>query len=184
MKVKSLIKLKWVEHLKHKNMSKARMATNALKWLFSKPGATKDAPRQMMNALDIAGRLGPDAVFAGMAAAQTPGDLGDKLIVGGTDFLMSGIPGLAAGRATNSGLVDQMASIGGAYASMPVSDMILRGKDKIAGGQGLSPYERLGAEQQVQMRDDITQQVMQAYGLIPGTRDQYFSDPSTGMMVG
>ncbi len=165
-------------------MSKVRMAGNALKWLFSKPGATKDAPRQMMNALDLAGRLGPDALFAGMAAAQTPGDIGDKLIVGGTDFLMSGIPGLAAGRATNSALVDQMASIGGAYASMPVSDMILRGKDKISGGQGLSPYEKLGADQQDRMREEITQQVMQAYGLIPGTRDQYFSDPTTGMMKG
>jgi len=178
------MKLKWVEHHKRKDMAKARMATNALKWLFSKPGATKDAPRQMMNAMDLASRLGPDAVFAGMAAAQTPGDIGDKLIVGGTDFLMSGIPGLAAGRATNSGLVDQVASIGGAYASMPVSDMILRGKDKIGGGQGLSPYERLGADQQEQMRNEITQQVMQAYGVLPGTRDQYFSDPSTGMMAG
>ena len=184
MKVKSLIKLKWVEDLQFRDMSKARMATNALKWLFSKPGATKDAPRQMMNALDIAGRLGPDAFFSTMAAAQTPGDIGDKLLVGGTDFLMSGMTGLAAGRATNSAMVDQMASIGGAFGAMPVADAALRGKDKIFGGEGLTPYEKLGVAQQEQMREDITKQVMQAYGLLPGTRDQYFSDPTTGMMAG
>ena len=164
-------------------MSKARMAGNALKWLFSKPGATKGAPRQMMNAVDIAARLGPDAVFSTMAAAQTPGDLGDKLLVGATDFVGSGLTGLAAGRATNSALVDQVASIAGAYGSMPVADVAMRGKDKLMGGQGLTPYERLSVEQQEQMRQQITQQVMQAYGLVPGTRDRYFSDPTTGMGV-
>ena len=164
-------------------MSKARMATNALKWLFSKPGATKDAPRQMMNALDIAARLGPDAVFSTMAAASTPGDLSDKLIVGATDFVGSGLTGLAAGRATNSGLVDQIASIGGAYGSMPVADQFMRGKDKLTGGSGQTPYERLSEDQQELLRQQITQQVMSTYGLVPSTRDRYFSDPTTGMGV-
>ena len=159
------------------------MATNALKWLFSKPGLTKDAPRQTMNAWDIAQRLGPDAVFSTMAAASTPGDLGDKLLVGATDFVGSGLTGLAAGRATNSALVDQIASVGGAYGSMPVADTAMRLKDKVTGGEGLTPYERLSVEQQEQMRQQITQQVMQAYGLVPGTRDRYFSDPTTGMGV-
>ena len=159
------------------------MATNALKWLFSKPGATKDAPRQMMNALDIAGRLGPDAAFATLHAVQMPGDLGDKLIAGATDFTLSGMTGLAAGRATNSGIVDQMASIGGAYAGMPAADALMRGKDKITGGEGLTPYEKMSIEQQELMRKQITQQVMGAYGLLPSTRDQYFADPSTGMGV-
>ena len=165
-------------------MAKARMATNALKWLFSKPGATKDAPRQMMNALDIAGRLGPDAVFSAMAAASTPGDLSDKLIVGATDFVGSGLTGLAAGRATNSGIVDQIASVGGAYGSMPVADQFMRGKDKLMGGAGQTPYERLSEDQQELLRQQITQQVMSTYGLVPSTRDRYFSDPSTGMGVG
>lgn len=164
-------------------MGKARMATNALKWLFSKPGATQGAPRQMMNALDIAGRLGPDAAFATLHAAQMPGDLGDKLIAGATDFGMSGLTGLAAGRATGSGIVDQIASIGGAYAGMPAADMLMRGKDKITGGAGMTPYEKLSLEQQEQLRKEITGQVMSTYGLLPSTRNQYFSDPSTGMGV-
>jgi len=164
-------------------MSKARMAGNALKWLFSKPGKNVGDARQTMNALDIAARLGPDAVFSTMAAASTPGDLSDKLIVGATDFVGSGLTGLAAGRATNSALVDQIGSIAGAYGSMPVADLAMRGKDKITGGGGMTPYERLSIEQQELMRDQITQQVMQAYGLVPGTRDRYFSDPTTGMGV-
>jgi len=177
------MKLKWVEHHKRKDMSKARMAGNALKWLFSKAGKNPGDPRQTMNAIDIAARLGPDALFSTMAAASTPGDLGDKLLVGATDFVGSGLTGLAAGRATNSAAVDQIASIAGAYGSMPVADMAMRGKDKVMGGSGQTPYERLSEDQQEMMRQQITQQVMQAYGLVPGTRDRYFSDPSTGMGV-
>ncbi len=164
-------------------MSKARMAGNALKWLFSKPGLNQGDPRQAMNALDIAGRLGPDAVFATMAAAQTPGDLGDKILVGTTDFVGGGLTGLAAGRATNSAVVDQIASVAGAYGAMPVANTVMRGKDRLMGGEGLTPYERMSVEQQEQMRQQITRQVMQVYGLVPGTRDQYFSDPTTGMGV-
>lgn len=159
------------------------MAGNALKWLFSKPGLNQGDPRQAMNAIDIVARLGPDAVFSTMAAASTPGDLSDKLIVGATDFVGSGLTGLAAGRATNSAIVDQIASVGGAYGSMPIADQIMRGKDKITGGSGMTPYERLSSDQQELMREQITQQVMQAYGLVPGTRDRYFSDPTTGMGV-
>ena len=66
---------------------------------------------------------------------------------------------------------------------MPVADQLMRGKDKLMGGEGLTPYERLSVEQQEQMRQQITKQVMQAYGLMPGTRDRYFSDPTTGMGV-
>ena len=96
---------------------------------------------------------------------------------------MSGLTGLAAGRATNSGIVDQMASIGGAYAGMPTADVLMRGKDKLTGGAGMTPYEKMSVEQQEQLRKQITAQVMGTYGLIPSTRDQYFSDPSTGMGV-
>ena len=165
-------------------LSKAgRMSGQALKWLFSKPGAVQGAPRQMMNALDIAGRLGPDAAFATLHAAQMPGDIGDKLIAGATDFTMSGLTGLAAGRATNSGIVDQLASIGGAYAGMPVADAVMRGKDKLTGGKGMTPYEKLSLEQQEALRQQITEQVMSSYGLLPSVRSQYITDPSTGMGV-
>ena len=163
-------------------VSKARMATSALKWLFSNPGVKGQAPK-LMNAGQIAMRLGPDAVFSTIAAAQTPGDLGDKLIVGGTDFLGSALTGLAAGRATGSGAVDTIASIGGAYGAMPVADTIMRGKDSLMGGSGQTPYERLSTQQQEQLKEQITQNVLATYGLLPGTRDRYLQDPSTGMGV-
>ena len=51
------------------------------------------------------------------------------------------------------------------------------------GGKGQTPYERLSEEQQMMLAQQIEKQVLQAYGLLPGTRDQYFQDPTTGMGV-
>ena len=137
---------------------------------------------------DLAIRLGMDLVPAAMSAAATPGDLADKLIVGATDFGLSGVGGLAVGRlgGKNQALgtvTDMLGSYGGAYASMPVADSIMRGKDLVTGGQGLTPYERLGAQQQEALKEEITKNVLAAYGLLPGTRDRYLQDPSTGMGV-
>ena len=164
-------------------MSRTRLAGKALKWLLSKPGATAADPWVAMNKWDIAKRLGPDAGFALLNAAQTPGDIGDKIISGGTDFALSGFSGLAAGRATGSGTVDQLASIAGAYSAMPVADTVMRGKDRMLGGMGLTPYDRLSLEQQELMKQQITQQVMSTYGMLPGNRTGYYPDPSSGMGV-
>ena len=159
------------------------MAKNALRWLFSKPGATPADPRQLMNVGDIALRLGPDTGVAFANAMMTEGDLADKLIAGGTDFALSSLPGLAAGRITNSAAVDQLASLAGSYSALPIGNMAMRGKDRLMGGEGLTPYERLSIEQQEALRQQTIEQVMTAYGLLPGTRSQYYSDPSTGMGV-
>ena len=137
---------------------------------------------------DLAIRLGMDLIPATIAGASTPGDLGDKLTVGTTDFLLSGTAGLAAGRLagrnqTLGTLADMAGSYGGAYASMPVADTIMRGKDKVLGGKGQTPYERLSEEQQEMLKQEITQNVLAAYGLLPGTRDRYVSDPYTGQGV-
>ncbi len=58
-------------------MAKARMAMDAIRALG---GGTKNLLFGNMKAKDIAGRLSFDALFGGMAALQTPGDIGDKLI--------------------------------------------------------------------------------------------------------
>ena len=137
---------------------------------------------------DLAIRLGMDLIPATIAGAATPGDLGDKLITGGSDFLLSGVAGLGAGRLAGKNqalgtVMDMAGSYGGAYASMPVADTIMRGKDAVMGGSGLTPYERLGEAQQLALKEEITQNVLAAYGLMPGTRDRYLQDPSTGMGV-
>ena len=137
---------------------------------------------------DLAIRLGMDLIPATIAGVSTPGDLGDKLTVGATDFLLSGGAGLAAGRLGGKNqavgtMLDLAGSYAGAYSAMPVADAIMRGKDKVMGGKGQTPYERLSDEQQEILREQITNQVMSAYGLLPGTRDRLFTDPSTGMGV-
>ena len=137
-----------------------------------------------MGPLEMAFRLGPDAGFALLNAIQTPGDLGDKLAVGGTQFLMETGLGLSAGKLAKnqqlSGLLDMGGSIVGGYGSMPVSDMLLRGKDKLTGGQGLTPYEKLSLAQQQELAQQIEQQVLQAYGISSLGR---YVDPTTGMGV-
>ena len=137
---------------------------------------------------DLAIRLGMDLIPATINGAVTPGDFVDKLAVGATDFALSGTLGLGAGRLGGknqlaSTMLDIAGSYGGAYSAMPVADALMRGKDKLMGGKGQTPYERLSEEQQEILRQEITKQVMAAYGLLPGTRERYVQDPYTGQGV-
>jgi len=126
-----------------------------------------------------------------MAALQTPGDLGDKLIAGGSTFVGGGLTGLAAGGLVRArggpqwleGTADMVGSFGGDYLGMMAGDSLQRGKDRMMGGEGLTPWERMGAEQQAQYAQDLEQQIMAQYGIIPGTREQYAVDPTTGYGV-
>lgn len=168
-------------------MSKTRMAASLLNKLG---GASKDLLFGGMSKGQIAGRLAPDALFGVLAATQTPGDLGDKLIAGGASALGGGLGGLAVGRAVGKlgggealqTMADFAGSIGGDYAGMYVGDQVMRGKDMLAGGQGLTPYERLGAADQQAFAQNLERQILAQYGLLPGTREQY-ADPTTGYGV-
>ena len=64
-----------------------------------------------------------------------------------------------------------------------VGDNLLRAKDKIGGGQGQTPYERMSTQQQEEFAKMLRQQILTEYGIVPGTREQYAMDPSTGMGV-
>lgn len=171
-------------------MSKTRMAASLLGKLG---GASKDLLFGGMTGGQIAGRLAPDALFGVLAATQTPGDIGDKLIAGGASAIGGGLGGLAVGRAVGSipglrnnmtvqNIADFAGSIGGDYAGMYAGDQVMRGKDMLAGGQGLTPYERLGAEDQQAFAQNLERQILAQYGLLPGTREQY-ADPTTGYGV-
>ncbi len=81
------------------------------------------------------------------------------------------------------GTADMVGSFGGDYLGMMAGDTVQRGKDRLMGGQGLTAWERMGAEQQAQFAQDLEQQIMAQYGIIPGTREQYAVDPSTGYGV-
>lgn len=137
---------------------------------------------------DLAIRLGLDLPNAIIAGASTPGDIVDKVVSGGTDFALGSVTGLAAGRLGGRNQLlatafDTVGSTAGFYASVPVSDAVMRGKDKLMGGKGQTPYERLNDEQRKLLEEQITQNVLYAYGLLPGARPQYFTDSTTGMGV-
>ena len=166
-------------------MAKARMAMQALDKLGK---GTYNLLFSNMGKKEIAMRLAPDLLFGGMAAAQTPGDIGDKLIAGGASFVGGGLGGLATGGITRrlgggeglQQMADFAGSFGGDFAGMAVGDQLQRGKDVLMGGEGLTPWERMGAEQQAQYAQELEQQIMAQYGLIPGSREQYAVDPTTG----
>ena len=165
--------------------------------MAAKSLATKAAPRMAGDAMFKSGignaifgemtkqqvgmRLAPDLMFGGLAGVMTPGDIGDKLIAGSTQAVGGGLGGIALGRgAAKLGLgegagfmADMAGSIGGDFAGMAVGDTLMRGKDRLGGGSGQTPYERLSAEQQKQLEDQIRQQALAGAGLIPGFQQQY-----------
>ena len=169
-------------------MINARLATKALKWLFSQPNVMPGGAPQLMKAGEIALRVAPDVGFGLLTATNTPGDIFDKVVAGGAQIIGGTGGGLLLGKLGRgnqavSGLLDMAGSVGGDFAAMPIADMVQRGKDKLMGGQGQTAYERLSTDQQKLLAQQIEQQVLQAYGLIPGTHDRYLSDPTTGMGV-
>lgn len=136
----------------------------------------------------IAARLAPDAIFGGVAALQTPGDLGDKLIAGGASAIGGGMGGLVlsrgAGRLGMGEGVQIAADFGGSIlgdmGGMAVGDGLQRGKDRIMGGAGQTAYERMSAEQQAQFADQIRQQTLMGAGIVPGVRDQFMYENGLG----
>ena len=153
-----------------------RKAGQLLNWLAWDPIAN-----QRRSAADLGMRLVYDVGFGGLAAAQTPGDLGDKVITGLSTAAFGGGGGLALGRLggknqmlTNA--LDMAGSVGGDFAGMAIGDSAMRLKDRIGGGIGETPWERMGSEQQAQFASDLEQQILAQYGLIPGTREQYARD--------
>ena len=159
-----------------------RMAGDRLKTAIS--GVAGKDPTMM----DYASRFGFDLFFGGLAAAQTPGDLGDKLIAGGTQAVGGALGGVGltalTGAKGGTGLVlDMMGSVGGDYAGMAIGDQLMRGKDVLGGGKGQTPYERMSTQEQEKFAAQLRNQILTEYGLLPGTREQYAMDPSTGMGV-
>ena len=77
-------------------------------------------------------------------------------------------------------MADMAGSIGGDVVGMGIGDNLMRGKDMLGGGQGMTPYERMSAEQQKQFAAQIRQQTLSGAGAIPGVQERYFDN--TGMI--
>ena len=136
---------------------------------------------------EIAMRLGPDAVFGAMEGAMTPGDLGDKIIAGSGAAIGGATGGLVLGKLGGSGALgtalDMAGSLGGDMIGRATSEQILKAKDKLGGGEGLTPYEKMSKEQQMQMMQAGRTQALAELGLLPASYQGYLTDPSTGMGV-
>jgi len=152
-----------------------RMAGNALKWLIKDIG-----PGEMT------ARLSMDALGGLMAAAYTPGDLGDKIIAGTASTLGGAGGGLVLGKLGGPGIagvaLDFAGSVGGDMAASMLGEQVMKGKSALQGEGFKSPYQKLSEEQQAQLAESIRADVLRQYGLISPSTIAY-ADPSTGMGV-
>ena len=162
-------------------MAKGKMAGQALNALKSLFAGQSNA--------EIALRLAPDIGFGVLEGVLTPGDLGDKIIAGGTSGLGGAAGGLLLGKLGGKNpmltqALDMAGSIGGDFAGRAGGDLIMRGKDKLMGGKGQSPYERLNAEQQEQFAESVRAQLLSEMGLLPTRTQQYLVDADTSGYTG
>lgn len=152
----------------------ARKAGQLLNWLSWDPATNK-----RRGATELLLRLGGDTLFGGIEAARTPGDIADKLIAGVSVAGGGGIGGLALGRLAGknqllSAALDMAGSIGGDFAGMAAGDMVMRGKDRITGGQGLTPWEKISVQQQLELQADMRRKILEE---ILGTQRPSTADP-------
>ena len=158
-------------------MAIGRLAGTALNFLIKGQGPG-----------ELAARLAPDVLFAGIEAALTPGDLADKAIAG----LSSGVGGatgglllgkLGRGNQIGNILFDSAGSIGGDMIGRMAGNQLLKGKDLAMGGKGQTPYDKLNEKELAKLKEAVETQVLADLGLLPGSAQQYLVDPSTGMGV-
>ena len=156
----------------------AGQALNALKSLFA----------GQSNA-EIALRLAPDIGFGVLEGVLTPGDIGDKLIAGTSSGLGGASGGLLLGKLGGKNpmltqALDMAGSIGGDFAGRAGGDLLMRGKDKLMGGKGQSPYERMSEQQQELFAEDVRAQLLSELGLLPTRTQQYLVDADTSGYTG
>ena len=171
----------------------ARMAANpsilAKIGGFLKPAFANEAGK--LTTRSILERVGPDAFFGGLAALQTPGDIGDKAIAGitsATGGVMGGALAGGLGRKVGFG-PNMVTEFGGGYlgdmGGMMIGDALQRGKDIAMGGSGQTGWERMSTEQQALYEEEMKQRILEQYGMIsPGTRAEYYVGEDQGFGTG
>lgn len=150
---------------------KSRMAGDFLNWLkntvkYGATGRIDPTRKELVQQLGL--RLLPDVVGGTMYGASAPGDIGDKIIAGATDTalgavggigLSGGLRGITRGSQIASYATDMIGSYGGMNAGYPVSEQLLKAKDALSGGQGLSPYEKLETERVREIEMNLLRQL-------------------------
>lgn len=139
-------------------------------------GAKKFAGKALANYMgpggvtagNIAANFAPDAVFGVMQGAMTPGDLGDKLIAGGSTAIGGALGGVGAvsalGKFGQQGGGRMLAEFGGGMigdmVGQSAGDAVLRAK-----GGGTTPWEKLQQEGDQQYRQQLERQILAQYGI-------------------
>ena len=120
------------------------------------------------NLTEVGMTFGPDVFFGGMAAANTPGDFGDKLIAGGMSAAGGALGGVGLRGAIGSQnmgvnvMSEMMGGVGGDMLGQSTADSLMRLK-----GGGTTPYEKMAAEQQKQLEQDILRKYLSGKGGYP-----------------
>ena len=117
---------------------------------------------------NIAANFAPDAVFGVMQGAMTPGDLGDKLIAGGSTAIGGALGGVGAvsalGKFGQQGGGRMLAEFGGGMlgdmVGQSAGDVVLRAK-----GGGTTPWEKVQQEGDQAYRQQLEREVLAAYGI-------------------
>ena len=119
-------------------------------------------PKTLSQAAD---RFGLDVLMGGIYGAMTPGDLGDKLIAGTTSAAGGALGGMALRGAWSptSNLGIQMAEVGGSIGGDMLANGVADGILRVKGG-GTTPYEKMAAEQQRELEQQIFRQYMSGKG--------------------
>ena len=137
---------------------------------------------------EMAARLMGDGLGGLMAAAYTPGDLGDKLIAGAASTVGGAAGGLVLGKLGGgnpiAGLaLDFAGSVGGDIGASMLGEQVMKAKSAAQGEGFLTPYEKLGKEQQDQLAAAIKQDMLRQYGMaVPGAPMQYIRDDTQGIV--
>ena len=149
----------------------ARMAASGLK-------GAKNFLIGDMSKGELIARLVPEGIGAGVSYAVTPGDWSDKAIAAGTQFVIPAASGMTAaklgmGNQLASNVLDIGGSIAGSFAALPVEQEIQRAKNKLTKNEYKTAYELMDEEQQNLYAQQMEQQILESYGLIPSVRSDY-----------
>ena len=117
---------------------------------------------------NVAANFAPDAVFGVMQGAMTPGDLGDKLIAGGSTAIGGALGGVGAvsalGKFGQSGGGRMLGEFGGGMlgdmVGQSAGDVVLRAK-----GGGTTPFEKLQQSGDQEYRQKLEREILAAYGI-------------------
>jgi hypothetical protein len=148
--------------------ARAAMPRMAGQMLTSIPNRFATSGAMPKNLTEAAMTFGPDVFFGGMAAVNTPGDVGDKLIAGGMSAAGGALGGVGLRGAIGSQnmginvMSEMIGGIGGDMLGQSTADSMMRLK-----GGGTTPYEKMAAEQQKQLEQDILRKYLSGKGGYP-----------------